>query len=291
MQVLGFPENLKQAQLLSEALDCELGQVNIHHFPDGESLVTLPGELPDTVVFFRSLHDPDAKLIQLIFALQAARELGCKRIILVAPYLCYMRQDIAFETGQAVSQKIIAGLLGHYVDDLITVDPHLHRIGDLSDVFSACRTYALSAAPLLGNHAKLVEEDAILVAPDEEAKQWVKQAASASGLDYIVASKQRISDRDVRITLPVYNYQNRRAIIVDDVISSGKTVLEAARQLHGRNVSSIDVMCTHALFAPGAEEAMESSGIQNIATTNTIPHRTNQVDLSPTLAGCIFGLL
>lgn len=291
MQILGFPENLKQAQLLSESLGWELGQVNIHHFPDGECLVTLPDDLPETVVIFRSLYDPNAKLIELIFALQAARGLGCQRIILVTPYLCYMRQDMAFKVGQAVSQQIIAQLLSSYVDDLITVDPHLHRINSLDEVFSDCRTYSLSAAPLLGDFINRNGIDALLVAPDEEALQWVEQVANASRLDYVVGSKQRISDREVKITLPVFNFQGKRAVIVDDVISSGKTVLEAAYQLRCRGVTSIDVMCTHALFAAGAEEVMESSGIQHIISANAIPHHTNQIDLSPIIADTIKNIL
>ena len=280
MLVLGFPENLKQAQLLSESLNWNLSQVNIHTFPDGESLVTLPDELPETVVFFRSLNDPNPKLIELIFGLQAARGLGCKRIILVAPYLCYMRQDKAFEAGQAVSQQIIAHLLGTYVDELITVDPHLHRIDSLKEVFTECRTHTLTAAPLLGRFIHEEGVDAVLVAPDEEAAQWVSQVAQACGKEFVVAEKQRLGDKEVRISLPVYNFQGKAAVIVDDVISSGKTVLEAARQLQSRGVTDLRVMCTHALFAAGSEEVMASSGINQIISANAIPHRTNQVDLS-----------
>ena len=290
MLVLGFPENLKQAQKLSEALDCDLADIKIHRFPDGESLVTLPEELPETAVVFRSLHDPNTKLIELIFALRTARAQGCKRVILVSPYLCYMRQDKAFQPGQAVSQRIIAALLDDCVDHLITVDPHLHRISDLGEVFSHCNAITLSAAPLLGQYLGQNGIDALLVAPDEEALQWVEMVAEASGLDFVVASKQRISDREVKIALPAHNYQGRKAIIVDDVISSGKTVLEATNQLHARGVASVGVLCTHALFAPGAEEVMAASGIDFIVSANAIPHPTNSIDLSPAIADAILTL-
>lgn len=291
MLVLGFPENLKQAQLLSEALDCPLAQVKIHHFPDGESLVTLPEELPETLVVFRSLYDPNAKLIELIFALQAARAQGVKRLILVAPYLCYMRQDKAFQAGEAVSQKIIAGLLGACTDHLITVDPHLHRIHDLAEIFTDCQTHCLSAAPLLGGYLNHNGGKLLLVAPDEEALRWASIVADSSGLEFVVASKQRISDREVRISLPHAGYQGTKAIIVDDVISSGKTVVETANQLKARGASSVGVLCTHALFAPGAEEDMATAGIDFIVSSNAIPHRTNSIDLSPMIAEAVRGVL
>lgn len=287
MLVLGFPENLKQAELLSRALECELAEVRIHRFPDGESLVTLPEQLPDTVVVFRSLYDPNTKLIELFFALKAARSLGSRRVILVSPYLCYMRQDKAFEPGQAVSQRILAEWLGACVDDLITVDPHLHRIGDLSEVFTRCKTRALSAAPLLGRFIRDGNIDGVLVAPDAEARQWVEQVAAASGLDYVVAGKQRISDLEVRITLPAYDYRGRPALIVDDVISSGKTVVEAALQLATRGAADIRVFCTHALFAGGAEEAMSDAGIRQLVSANTIPHPSNRIDLSSLIAEAV----
>jgi len=284
MLILGFPENLKQAQLLAQAMDCELAAVTIHHFPDGESLVTLPETLADTAVFFRTLHEPNAKLVELYLAIQAARAQGAKRIVLVAPYLCYMRQDKAFRPGQAVSQQIIGELLSGCIDDLITVDPHLHRIASLSQALPHCRSIALSAAPLLGEYLTRNGIKGVLVGPDEESAQWVEQVALASGLDMVVASKERVGDREVRITLPVHSYKGVAAIIVDDVISSGKTVVEAVHQLLSRGATAVGALCTHALFAPGAEEVMAASGIHSVISSNAIPHRTNQVDISPLLA-------
>ena len=290
MLILGFPESLKQAQLLATAVGAPFEPVSIHHFPDGESLVTLPPELPDTVVFFRSLYHPNEKLVELYLALVAAREQGAKRIVLVAPYLCYMRQDTAFAPGQAVSQKIIGKLLAGCVDDLVTVDPHLHRTRVLTDALPGCNAISISAAPLLGEYLKQQAIKAVLVAPDEEALQWVKQVADASGLDYVVANKERVSDREVNINLPVYSYKGQAAIIVDDVISSGKTVVEAVYQLKSRGATAVAAMCTHALFAPGAEEVMASSGIHSVMSSNAIPHHTNHIDLTPILAAEIQAL-
>lgn len=298
MLLLGFPECLPQARQLAQALNCRFGEVEVHRFPDGESLVTLPTPLEDTVVFFRSLHEPNTKLVELLLAFAAARANGCKRIILIAPYLGYMRQDIAFKPGQAVSQRIIGEWLSQQVDDLITVDPHLHRIQHLEEAFPHCRSIATSAAPLLGAFVKSRGLDGVLVGPDDESRQWVEQVAVACGLDYVIASKERLGDREVRVTLPACDYRGRDAILVDDVISSGRTMVETAQQLLARGAANISALCTHALFAPGAREVMANAGIGNIWSSNSIadaigdaiPDESSCIDLTPLLAAAVIRL-
>lgn len=298
MLLLGFPECLPQARQLAEALNCRFCEVELHRFPDGESLVTLPTPLDDTVVFFRGLHDPNTKLVELLLAFAAARANGCQRIILVAPYLGYMRQDIAFKPGQAVSQRIIGEWLSQQVDGLVTVDPHLHRIQRLEEALPHCRSIATSAAPLLGEFAKSRGLDGVLVGPDDESRQWVKQVAAVCNLDFVIASKERLGDREVRITLPDYDYRGRAAILVDDVISSGRTMAETAQQLLARGAVAVSALCTHALFAPGAREAMANAGISPIWSSNSIadaigdatPDESGCIDLTPLLATAVIRL-
>ena len=283
MQVLAFPESLEPARKLAAAIDGTLGQIEVHRFPDGESLVTLPARLAKTVIFFRSLHDPNAKLVELLLAIESARSNGCKRVILITPYLCYMRQDIAFKPGQAISQRIIGELLSEWVDDLVTVDPHLHRIQHLSVALPYCNSVAATASQALGDYIKQHQIQGVLVGPDEESRQWVEQVAQHAGLDFIVASKQRFGDRDVKVTLPEYDMQDKHAILVDDVISSGKTMIETALALKQAGAEQVSAMCTHALFAPGALEDMHHAGIEPIWSTDAIPHSTNAIDLTPIL--------
>lgn len=283
MLLLGFTESAPQARALATALGYDYADVSVHRFPDGESLVTVPNRVSKTALFFRSLNDPNAKLVELLLAIEAARRHGCKRVVLVAPYLCYMRQDMEFQPGQAVSQKIIGALLSEWVDDLITVDPHLHRTHRLSAVLPYCSSVAKSAAPLLGEFLRQQSCDGVLVGPDEESRQWVEQVAQICGLDFVIAGKERLGDRAVKVTLPAYTYQNRNAILVDDVISSGKTMMETATALRAAGINQVDALCTHALFAPGAEEGMRAAGIRHIWSTTAIPHTTGIVDLTPVL--------
>ena len=131
----------------------------------------LPPQLPEQLLLLRGLHQPNHKLVELLIALPAARALGARQILLVSPYLAYMRQDMAFTPGEAVSQRHIAALLGSLVDGLITVDPHLHRIQSLDEVMPGKRGIALSAAPLLGAWVAQQVPGALLLGPDEEALQ------------------------------------------------------------------------------------------------------------------------
>ncbi len=287
MLILGFPESHTFATQIAERLGADAATVAIHRFPDGESLVTLPPTLPDTVVMVRGLEDANTRLVELLLACEDARANGCTRVVLVAPYLCYMRQDRAFAPGQAVSQRIIGEHLSRWVDDLITVDPHLHRVHRLEEALPHCRCRALSAAPLLGEHIRQQGLDGVLVGPDAESRQWLEQVSAASGLDFVIASKVRLGDREVRITLPNHPYRGKPAILVDDVISSGKTLAEAARLLRGNGASAVMALCTHALLAPGAIELMTEAGIEPLWSTDAIPHASNVVSLAPLLATAV----
>ena len=291
MMILSFDSSREQAQQLADELGMPHYPVQVHRFPDGESRVKVPSPLPEKVLFFVSLDNPNQKLIELLLAIAAGRQQGCKQVYLIAPYLCYMRQDIEFEPGQAVSQLIIGELLSSRIEGVITVDPHLHRINNLSESFTHCKTASLLAASVigayLGQEDKSSEDNRVLVGPDEESEQWVKAAAETSGLTYCVASKERFGDRDVKVALPHQDFRGKHAIILDDVISSGHTIQQAALALLDAGCSQVDAACTHALFAPGAETALQQAGVSRIISCNSIPHATNCIDLSPMLAEAV----
>lgn len=285
--VLGFHSSQRQAELLANQLAVPCAKINVHSFPDGESRVTIPTNLPDTVLFMQSLDNPNAKLIELILALEASRRHGCRNAVLIAPYLSYMRQDIEFEPGQAVSQLIIGDLLSSRLEAVITIDPHLHRINHLSDSFTKCVAVSLSAAATIGQHLKTGPENRILVGPDEESEQWVKTAAEVSGLPYCIASKVRHGDRNVEVSLPEGDFQEKHAILVDDVISSGHTIKQAAIKLLHAGCRQVDAACTHALFASGAMTELRNAGVTNIISSNSIPHDTNSIDLTTLIAEAV----
>ena len=281
--ILAFADSMAAADRLGASLDLPVRDVAVHRFPDKEALVRIPASA-QSVILYRSLDDPDHKLIELLLAASAARDSGAERVILVAPYLAYMRQDKAFHPGEAVSQKVIGGLLASHFDALLTVDPHLHRVATLSEAIPGISAISLSAAPLL---TALIDagDNPIIIGPDSESRQWTEAIARPLGLETLVATKQRLSDRQVSLTIPdVEHARGRRAIIVDDMISSGRTLVEAAKLLRQAGATSIEAIATHCLAHPDDLAFMAAHGIARIASSDSIDGPTSKAALAPLIA-------
>ena len=287
MLILAFDEYLLQAQRLAIALDVKVEKVYLHHFPDGESLLRLPFRLPEHVIICRSLNQPNDKLIELILCAKTARQLGAKRITLVAPYLCYMRQDIANQPGEAVSQQIIGQMLADLFDDVITVDSHLHRISKLKQAIPIKNAISLTAAEEIGSFVKQQLDYAVLLGPDAESQQWVKAIAKKIGFDYSVAEKIRQGDKQVVITLPDYDFNNKPVVIIDDMASTGRTIAIATGLLLEAGAKQVYVAVTHPLFCGNAEAHIMQAGVKRIWSTDSISHSSSCINLDQLLARAI----
>ena len=290
--ILGYEDYLSQAEKLAICLDIPIKQVKLHQFPDGETKVTLPDKLPQKVIICRSLNQPNEKLIELIITASAARDQGVRHITLVAPYLCYMRQDIAFNKGEAVSQKIIGKLLSEYFDSVITIDPHLHRIKSLTEAIPNKEAITLHASHAISNFLQQKFKQPIVIGPDEESEQWVKAIAAPHQWQYTIATKQRYSDREVDVSFSNSDLSNstnlnlteRDIIIVDDIASTGKTLEQAVIQIKQQNPKSISIIVTHAFFVDSAIEQLNDLGVNNIWSSDSIPHPTNAFSIIDTVA-------
>ena len=289
--IIGFPEYADQTEGLARAADLPFTILDIHHFPDGESKITLPGLLPKQVILVRSLDHPNDRLVELILAAAGARQLGAEHISLVAPYLCYMRQDKAFHAGEVVSQPVIGSCLASHFDALLTVDAHLHRVHSLSDAVPVSPAINLTATDPMAHFLQDRVDAPYLIGPDGESEQWVAAIASHYGFDYAVAEKERLGDRQVKIRMPDCGYENRNLVLVDDVASTGRTLLEAARLLQAHRPASISVLVTHALFIGDAQERLTRAEVHNIWSCDAIPHSSNAVPLAGLLAGALPALL
>jgi len=285
--ILGFAEYTEPAARLAGQLGIPYHEVDIHKFPDGESRVRLPEKLGGRVVLCRSLDKPNDKLVELLLAADTARRLGARHLTLVAPYLCYMRQDKAFHGGEAISQKIIGSLLAQHFDALVTVDPHLHRVQTLAEVIPGISCLAMTATGPMAGFLSGVFKQPLLLGPDEESQQWVASLADLTSYDYAVASKHRHSDVSVDITLPGIEVRGRDVVLVDDIASSGYTLAKAARLLHKQGVASVSVLVTHGLFAGDALVNLHQAGVQNIWSTDSVPHASNCIRLDLLLAQAV----
>lgn len=273
---------------LRAALGAEVGEIQQRPFPDGETYLRVMSPVADRhCVVLVNLANPNAGFLPLTFLAETLKELGAASVGLVAPYLSYMRQDTRFHPGEAVTSRIFAGLLSERVDWLVTVDPHLHRYRSLNDIYSI-PTSAVPGAPALAQWCAAREEPLLLVGPDSESEQWVSAIAREIGQPYIVGRKERRGDRDVTVSLPeLSSHRDRRAVIVDDVISSGHTILETLDSLLAAGVESVDCVAVHGIFAQGVDERLRRSGIERLVTSNSIPHPSNGIDLSPALAEAV----
>ena len=285
--LLAFDDEAVLAERLAAALGCPLAVVGRHAFPDGETRLRLPPELPSDVMLLRGLQDPNAKLTELLLAAGGARELGARSLTLVSPYLAYMRQDMAFVPGEVVSQRQLGLLLAAAFDALVTVDPHLHRVPTLAQVLPGRRGIALTAAELLGGHAAARVPDALLLGPDEESGQWVRLAAQAHGLASAVCHKDRHGDADVAVALPAVSVRGRAVVLLDDVASTGRTLVAAARGALRAGAASVDVAVTHALFVGDALEQVHAAGVRDVWSSDTVPHASNAVTVVPLLAAAL----
>jgi ribose-phosphate pyrophosphokinase len=283
--LLCFDDERAVAQACADQAGLSLSVVDRHRFPDGEVRVRLPGQLPHRVVVWRGLHQPNEKLVELLLVARTARDLGAQHLTLVVPYLAYMRQDIAFNPGEAVSQRIVGAFLADLFDAVITVDPHLHRVATLQEAIPVKHAVVISGAPLLSDLiASQNAVEVLLIGPDSESLQWVARAAERHGWAHGVCRKTRHGDRDVDIELPAMPVHGRQVVLMDDVASTGHTLARAARLLREAGAASVDVAVTHALFADGAVQLIREAGVDRIWSTDCIPHESNAVSIVPEVA-------
>ena len=268
-------------------------EIEVHQFPDGELRVTVGSAAPTTILYV-PLDRPNDKLIALLFATEALRRAGAKRLVLVAPYLCYMRQDAAFHQGEAISQKVIGPLLARSVDRVVTVDAHLHRTASIKNVFPGIESDNLSAMPAIADTLRSagIDPRTIVVGPDAESRPWVNDLADRLGIAHTVARKERHSDRSVDIGFADPKmFAGRPVLLVDDIVSSGGTMIACAKALAAAGAGTIDAVVTHALFPAALAADFSRAGIRSIRSTNSVPHPTNAIMLDNVFVAALRGEL
>ncbi len=277
------------AQRLAARLGLACEEIHLHRFPDGELRVTV-GPAATTTILHASLDQPNDKLIALLLAAEALRRGGAKRLVLVAPYLCYMRQDAAFQPGEAISQRAVGRLLATIVDLAVTVDAHLHRTPEIAAVFPGIEAQNLSAAPAIaGALLKTgVDPATVVIGPDAESEPWVGDLSRRLGLQHTVARKTRHGDRSVEIEFADRALiSGRPALMIDDIVSSGGTLMVAAKALRAAGATCIDAIVTHALFPPEMVAAFTEAGIRSIRSSDSVPHPINAIALDEILAAAL----
>jgi len=290
--VLPLPGAQALAAALAPQLDATTGTVEFRRFPDGESYYRIATAVQDCdVVVVAALRDPDALALGLWFVADTAREMGARRVGLVAPYLPYMRQDARFHPGEAITSRSFARYVSQAFDWLVTVDPHLHRYPTL-DVVYTLPAVVVPSAPAVARWVQAHVARPVIIGPDSESEQWAGDVAQRVGCPSQVLTKTRLGDRHVEISLPDPGQaEGRQPVLLDDIISSGHTMAEAVR--HVRSAFGTAPVCigVHALFAPQARDLLLAAGASRVLTCNTVPDTSNAVDVLPDIAGAVHKLL
>ncbi|MCW3102945.1 MAG: ribose-phosphate pyrophosphokinae [Bacteroidetes bacterium] len=282
--VFALPGNELLSRKIIEGTNAEQADFVLRSFPDGETYLRVLSNMEGKeVIIVCTLHEPDNKLLPLLFLCRLLREQKAGSICLVAPYLSYMRQDMKFKSGEAVTSDYFATLLSSLADRLITIDPHLHRRVSMKEIYTIpCDV--LHAAELISGWIKKNIPDALIIGPDAESEQWVAQVAANANAPFIILEKTRSGDSNVKVTVPqVKNYRNHTPVLVDDIISTARTMIETIGHLQHAGMRAPVCIGVHAVFAKNAYKDLKNSGPARVITCNTISHETNAIDISEML--------
>ena len=276
------------ARKLSRKIKANLVKSEVRIFPDGESKITLSGNISKRKsIVVQSIYPPvDTNLVQALSLISKAKEISSE-VIAVIPYMGYARQDREFLPGEIVTMKVLANLFkGVGASKIIAVDIH----SKMGLKHFTIKSKNVTAIPdLVKYFKKLSLKNPLVVSPDQGGKNRAKEFAEKFESEYISLEKKR--DRKTgKVQIKTKNSDTvvgRDLILVDDMISTGGSIIKATQFLKKQKCKRVYVACTHALLINDAEKKIKKAGVTSIVSTNTIPGKTSVVDVSNTIAKAI----
>jgi ribose-phosphate pyrophosphokinase len=296
MIILGGSASTGLADKVAKRLGQEPGRIEIKRFPDGEKYIRIHDDVKgQDVALIQSLYrTPDDYVFEYLLIADTLRDMGARSIIGVTPYLAYARQDSRFYPGEALSSAALAKLFESVgTTSVLTIDCHLHRLGDVSKVFKV-PARNLSAMPLLGEYARenLRPKNPIVVGPDEEADQWAGTVAKELDAEHTAFTKRRIrkegeTESKLEMDTGDVDLKGRDVVFADDIISTGGTIIQAARACKKKGARRMFVLCTHPVLADAALKRVKAAGIVKVVGTDTIPSPISTVSVAPVIAAAL----
>ncbi|WP_461863986.1 ribose-phosphate diphosphokinase [Thermococcus sp.] len=254
----------------------ELIETEIKKFPDGEKYVRVLGSAEEVTVVQSTFAPQDEHIVELILIADALRERGAERLRAVVPYFAYSRQDRVTKEGEPVSVRAVMRALGTYYDELYVFD--MHNPETLK--FFPGKAVNLSPARAIADYFVERLGDGLVLAPDKGARERARAVAERLGLEFSHFEKERISPTEVRMTPVDVDVRGKNVLIVDDIISTGGTMVRAANLLKEMGAGKVFVAATHGVFAEGAIERV-SNAVDELAVTNTIPTPVSRISIVP----------
>lgn len=274
-------DNHPLAEKISKKLNIKIGELVLKNFPDHETYIKINENVENRdIIIIDSLNNPNQKILPLIFAVETLKEMGAGQVGLVSPYLSYMRQDARFHPGEGITSVYFARLISFYFNWMITVDPHLHRRYSLNEIYNI-KNLVVSSSMQISKWIRQNVQKPFLIGPDIESKQWISEIAKAADIPFVILRKIRKGDRDVEISIPdVDNFRGLNPVLIDDIISTGRTFIETIKKLKHEEMSPPICIGVHAVFANNAYDQIKGAGVKQIVTCNSIEHPSNEIDLS-----------
>lgn len=268
---------------VSKHLKVSYSKLKVKKFPDKELYVKLPPEKKlkgKKVILVQSFHGENLneKIVETLFAFYTAKDLGAGKVELFSPYFPYFRQDRRFNPGEVVSIKVISKLFKDF-DKIYFIDPHLHRIKNLDEIFKNGKK--LTSVNIIADYLKKKKiKDEVFVGPDVESEQWAKQVADKLGEESTILKKERYGDRKVKIKFSGgVEVKNKTVIILDDIISTGHTMLETIKSIKKYKPKEIYCVAIHGIFADKKQlDKLKKNA--KVISTNTIPTKAANIDIS-----------
>lgn len=274
MKVVAGKSSPILAKRIADKLGCELAKTTYKVFPDGELYVKV--EKLDEAVVVQSINSND-DLVQLMLIFDALSDADITAVI---PYMGYARQDRAFEDGEAISIRAVAKLIESYADRVITVNIHSERgksyFKKLTEV---------DAMPLIGEHYR--GRDIVMISPDLGSLKRVETASKHAGCEYDYLEKVRISAEEVKIKPKSLDVSGRDVVIVDDIISTGGTIVEATKVLKSLGARSVECACVHAVLAGDALNKLFNAGVRNVIATDTIEKPVSVISVADAIVSAL----
>jgi len=267
------------AREVAAGLGARLGQIEKKTFPDGELYIRLLTPVKKETVVVLQTTRTNEDLIELLFTLFTAKHNGASKILCVVPHLIYQRQDEAFLPGEAVSAEVVLDMIRYYVHKIITINAHFCDCGGPCE-FTGIAVKNLDAFPLLGKHFAGVS-DLVIISPDEGAMQYAHSAAKAVGCHYDHLVKTRIDGETVEMQPKKLNVSGKNVVILDDIISTGGTMMKAADMMKKQGAKKVFIGCVHGVFAKGTDIFKG----YDVVCTNSLPGKFSKVSLAPVIVG------
>jgi len=281
MIIIGLSHGLHLAQKIANKLGKKYSKLEVTHFPDSEIKLKFNVNVKGKEVvlvqsFYGNVNDC---VIETLFAAETAKDLGAKKIVLVAPYFPYLRQDKRFNPGECISLRTIAKNIDEDFDKVLVIDPHLHREKTLKHIFRI-KSHKLTANGLIEDYIKKKIKNPVIIGPDWESYKWARKVAEKIGCEYAIMEKKRYSARNVKVKLnKKIDISKKNLVFIDDMISTGHTLLEAIKAMKKLGAKKVTCFAVHGILVENALQKLQKAGA-TVITTNTIPNKVGKIDVA-----------